>query len=172
MKSSTHPVALYQLSYSQLKTYLFAALFIVGNIALPQLCHLIPQGGLILLPIYFFTLVAAYKYGLIVGLTTAVLSPLVNSALFGMTPAAALPIILIKSVTLAVAAALIAKKTNKVTLLTVALAVIAYQLIGSLAEWAITGSFDKASQDIVLGWPGCLIQIVGGYLVLRYLLKK
>ncbi|MBP5687661.1 MAG: ECF transporter S component [Muribaculaceae bacterium] len=172
MKSSTHPVALYQLSYSQLKTYLFAALFIVGNIALPQLCHLIPQGGLILLPIYFFTLVAAYKYGLIVGLTTAVLSPLVNSALFGMPPAAALPIILIKSVTLAVAAALIAKKTNKVTLLTVALAVIAYQLIGSLAEWAITGSFDKASQDIVLGWPGCLIQIVGGYLVLRYLLKK
>ncbi|MBR5118039.1 MAG: ECF transporter S component [Muribaculaceae bacterium] len=172
MKPSTHPVALYQLSYSQLKTYLFAALFIVGNIALPQLCHLIPQGGLILLPIYFFTLVAAYKYGLIVGLTTAVLSPLVNSALFGMPPAAALPIILIKSVTLAVAAALIAKKTNKVTLLTVALAVIAYQLIGSLAEWTMTGSFDKASQDIVLGWPGCLIQIVGGYLVLRYLLKK
>ena len=172
MKSSTQNVALYQLSYSQLKTYLLASLFIVGNIALPQLCHLMPNGGLIFLPIYFFTLVAAYKYGLIVGLTTAVLSPLVNSALFGMPPAAALPIILIKSVTLAVAAAFIAKKTNKVTLLTVALAVITYQLIGSLAEWAMTGSIDKASQDIILGWPGCLIQIIGGFLVLRYLLKK
>ena len=89
-----------------------------------------------------------------------------------MPPAAALPIILIKSVTLAVAAAWIARKTSKVTLLTVALAVIAYQLIGSLAEWAMTGSIEKASQDIVLGWPGCLIQIVGGYLVLRYLLRK
>ena len=172
MKSSTQNVALYQLSYSQLKTYLLASLFIVGNIALPQLCHLMPNGGLIFLPIYFFTLVAAYKYGLIVGLTTAVLSPLVNSALFGMPPAAALPIILIKSVTLAVAAAFIAKKTNKVILLTVALAVITYQLIGSLAEWAMTGSIDKASQDIILGWPGCLIQIIGGFLVLRYLLKK
>ena len=172
MKSSAQNVALYQLSYSQLKTYLIAAAFIVGNIALPQLCHLMPQGGLIFLPIYFFTLVAAYKYGFTVGLTTAVLSPLVNSALFGMPPAAALPIILIKSVTLAVAAAWIARKTSKVTLLTVALAVIAYQLIGSLAEWAMTGSIDKASQDIVLGWPGCLIQIVGGYLVLRYLLRK
>ncbi len=172
MKSSAHNVALYQLSYSQLKTYLIAAAFIVGNIALPQLCHLMPQGGLIFLPIYFFTLVAAYKYGFTVGLTTAVLSPLVNSALFGMPPAAALPIILIKSVTLAVAAAWIARKTSKVTLLTVALAVIAYQLIGSLAEWAMTGSIEKASQDIVLGWPGCLIQIVGGYLVLRYLLRK
>lgn len=172
MKSSAQNVALYQLSYSQLKTYLIAAAFIVGNIAMPQLCHLMPQGGLIFLPIYFFTLVAAYKYGFTVGLTTAVLSPLVNSALFGMPPAAALPIILIKSVTLAVAAAWIARKTSKVTLLTVALAVIAYQLIGSLAEWAMTGSIEKASQDIVLGWPGCLIQIVGGYLVLRYLLRK
>ena len=172
MKSTTQNVALYQLSYSQMKTYLLAALFVVGNIALPQLCHLMPQGGLIFLPIYFFTLVAAYKYGFTVGLTTAVLSPLVNSALFGMPPAAALPIILIKSVTLAVAAAMIDKKTNKVTLLTVALAVIAYQLIGSLAEWAMTGSIDKASQDIILGWPGCLIQIVGGYVILRYLLKK
>ena len=172
MKSSTQNVVLYQLSYSQMKTYLLAALFVVGNIALPQLCHLMPQGGLIFLPIYFFTLVAAYKYGFTVGLTTAVLSPLVNSALFGMPPAAALPIILIKSVTLAVAAALIAKKTNKVTLLSVALAVIAYQLIGSIAEWAMTGSIEKASQDIILGWPGCLIQIVGGYVILRYLLKK
>ena len=151
MKSSTQNVALYQLSYSQMKTYLLAALFVVGNIALPQLCHLMPQGGLIFLPIYFFTLVAAYKYGFTVGLTTAVLSPLVNSALFGMPPAAALPIIFIKSVTLAIAAAFIAKKTNKVTLVTVALAVIAYQLIGSLAEWAMTGSIEKASQDIILG---------------------
>ena len=172
MKSSTQNVALYQLSYSQMKTYLLAALFVVGNIALPQLCHLMPQGGLIFLPIYFFTLVAAYKYGFTVGLTTAVLSPLVNSALFGMPTAAALPIILIKSVTLALAAAMIAKKTNKVTLLTVAIAVIAYQLIGSLAEWVMTGSIEKASQDIILGWPGCLIQIVGGYVILRYLLKK
>ena len=115
---------------------------------------------------------AAYKYGFAVGLTTAVLSPLVNSALFGMPPAAMLPIILIKSVTLAAAAALIAKKSGKVSLLTVAMAVIAYQLIGSLAEWAMTGSIEAASQDIILGWPGCLIQIVGGYVMLRYLLKK
>ncbi len=172
MKSTSSSVALYQLSYSQLRTYLVAALFIVGNIALPQLCHLMPQGGLIFLPIYFFTLVAAYKYGFTVGLTTAVLSPLVNSALFGMPAAPVLPIILVKSVTLAVAAALIAKKTNKVTLLTVAMAVVAYQLVGSLAEWAMTGSIEKAMQDVILGWPGCLLQIIGGYVILRYLLKK
>ena len=57
-----------------------------GNIVLPQLCHLVPQ-GLILLPIYFFTLIGAYKYGWQVGLLTAVLSPLANHLLFGMPPA-------------------------------------------------------------------------------------
>lgn len=50
---------LYSLNYSNVKTYLFALLFIAGNIALPQLCHLIPYGGPTLLPIYFFTLLQA-----------------------------------------------------------------------------------------------------------------
>ena len=45
-------IALYQLGLGSLKTYLLAAAFVIGNIALPQLCHLVPQGGLILLPIY------------------------------------------------------------------------------------------------------------------------
>ena len=54
---------LYSLNYSNVKTYLFALLFVAGNIALPQLCHLVPYGGPTLLPIYFFTLIAAYKYG-------------------------------------------------------------------------------------------------------------
>ena len=50
-----------------------AMLFILGNMVLPQLCHLIPQGGITWLPIYFFTLIGAYKYGWKVGLLTGVL---------------------------------------------------------------------------------------------------
>ena len=87
--NTTKNIALHQLGISELKAYLLAVAFVIGNIALPQLCHLIPQGGLILLPIYFFTLIAAYKYGFTVGLLTAVLSPLVNNLLFGMPPSAA-----------------------------------------------------------------------------------
>ena len=60
-------VNLYSLNFGELRTYLFATLFVVGNIVLPQVCHLIPQGGFMLLPIYFFTLIAAYKYGVRVG---------------------------------------------------------------------------------------------------------
>ena len=75
-------VKLYSLNYSNVKTYLFALLFVAGNIALPQLCHLVPAGGPTLLPIYFFTLIASYKYGFRVGLLTAILSPVINHLLF------------------------------------------------------------------------------------------
>ena len=106
-------VKLYSLAYSNVKTYLFALLFVEGNIILPQLCHLVPNGGLTLLPIYFFTLIAAYKYGIRVGLLTALLSPVVNHLLFGMPPATVLPIILIKSGLLAIAAAAAAHYSKK-----------------------------------------------------------
>jgi hypothetical protein len=55
----TSSIKLYSLNYNEAKTYMTAALFILGNIALPQICHLVPQGGMILLPIYFFTLIGA-----------------------------------------------------------------------------------------------------------------
>ena len=75
----TTTVKLYSLEYNQLRTYWAVTLFVAGNMILPQLCHLVPQGGIRWLPIYFFTLVGAYKYGWRVGLLTAVLSPCVNS---------------------------------------------------------------------------------------------
>lgn len=164
-------IALYQLGLKEVKTYLLAAAFVVGNIALPQLCHLIPQGGLIFLPIYFFTLIAAYKYGITVGLLTAIISPLVNNLLFGMPSTAMLPIILVKSTLLALAAAYVAKRTQKVSLFTVTMAVVAYQVTGMLVEWALTGSLQTALQDIWLGYPGIFLQIIGGWLILRYVLK-
>ena len=88
---------LYSLPFGNVKTYLFVLLFVAGNIALPQLCHLVPAGGPTLLPIYFFTLIAAHKYGFKVGLLTALLSPVINHLLFAMPAAAVLPAILIKS---------------------------------------------------------------------------
>lgn len=157
------------MSYRDSRAYMMAALFVVGNIVLPQLCHLVPQGGLVWLPIYFFTLVAAYKFGLTAGLLTAVASPVANSLLFGMPAAAMLPIILTKSVLLALAASFIASKVRGVALWAVALAVVAYQAVGTMAEWGMSGSLATALQDIRLGWPGILVQIFGGYVVMKYL---
>lgn len=165
-------VKLYSLNYSEMRAYLWASLFIVGNILLPQLCHLMSQGGLIFLPIYFFTLVAAYKYGWKVGLLTAVLSPLVNHLLFGMPPAAMLPAILIKSTLLAVIAAFVARRTGRVSLLLLLGVVLAYQVVGCAIESVMHGSLYAGVQDFRLGVPGMILQVVGGYLVIKYLLRS
>lgn len=163
---------LYTLSIRETRSQLLATAFVVGNILLPQLCHLIPQGGLIFLPIYFFTLVGAYKYGWQVGLFTAIASPIVNSLLFGMPAYAMVPVILIKSIILALSAGMMARHTRNVSILSLLAVVLSYQVLGGLAEWAITGTIDAPLQDFQLGLPGLMLQIVGGYLVITTLLKK
>jgi hypothetical protein len=153
------------------RAYLLSIAFIAGNLILPQICHLVPDGGKMFLPIYFFTLIASYKFGIRIGLITALLSPLCNHLLFGMPPTSALPVLLIKSSLLAIAAAWIAQRSKKVSLLLVAVTVIAYQFIGSIAEYIISGSLPMALQDITLGFPGMIIQVVFGWLILKSLAK-
>lgn len=86
--------------------------------------------------------------------------------------AAVLPEILIKSVTLAVAAAMAARYLKSVSLLAMVAVVLAYQIIGSLFEWVLTGSFLTAMQDFRLGVPGMLLQIIAGYALLKWLAKR
>nr|WP_320058616.1 ECF transporter S component [uncultured Bacteroides sp.] len=162
---------LYSLNLSNSRTYLFTLLFVVGNLVFPQLCHLTPYGGPTLLPIYFFTLIASYKYGLRVGLLTALFSPIANSLLFGMPPVAVLPIILIKSGLLAVTAAAAAHYSKKISLGAILIAILGYQLIGTAIEWAIVGDFYDAAQDFRMGIPGMLIQLFGGYALLKAIAK-
>ena len=168
----TTTVKFYSLDYSNAKTYLAALLFVFGNIALPQAFHLVPQGGITWLPIYFFTLIGAYKYGWKVGLLTAVASPLVNSWLFGMPPAAALPAILLKSTLLAGAAGMAAHRFQRVSFGLLFAVVMAYQVIGTLGEWVMGDSFYDAVQDFRIGLPGMALQVAGGYLFIKYLIRK
>lgn len=165
-------VRLYNTGYTELKTYLLAVLFVAGNMALPQLCHLLPQGGMVWLPIYFFTLTGAYKYGWKTGLLTAVASPLVNSWLFGMPAPAVLPAILLKSVLLAAAAGWTAHRWNRVSIPLLLAVVLFYQLAGTAGEWAMSGSLHLALQDFRIGLPGMALQVLGGYLFIKYLIRK
>lgn len=169
---NTSTVKLYSLDYAQVRTYSTAAMFILGNIALPQLCHLIPDGGHMLLPIYFFTLLGAYKYGWRVGLLTALLSPVLNSAIFGMPAVAALPVIICKSVILALAAGFAAAHFRKVSLPIIAGVVLFYQLVGSAFEWAFTGSFIEGARDFTTGLAGMVLQIFGCWAIIRFVIRK
>lgn len=165
-------VKLYSLDYNNVKTYLTALLFVAGNMILPQIFHLVPQGGITWLPIYFFTLVAAYKYGWKVGLLTGVLSPVINSLFFGMPAFGLLPVILLKSVLLAMGAGFAAYRFQRVSLLVLLGVVLFYQVLGTLGEWAIEGSFFVAVQDFRIGLPGMALQVIGGYLFVKHLIRN
>lgn len=168
----TTSVRLYSLQADNSKTYIMAAAFIAGNILLPQLCHLLPQGGMRWLPIYFFTLVGAYKYGWRVGMLTAALSPMLNSWLFGMPAAEMLPVIECKSLLLALSAGFVAARFKSVSIVLTAAVVVIYQAAGSMFEWAWTGSLTAALQDVRIGIPGIVLQIIGGWAVIKYLIRK
>ncbi len=180
MNNISASVKFYTLDYKDSRAYLFAALFVIGNILLPQLCHLVPQGGLRWLPIYFFTLVGAYKYGWRVGLLTAVASPLVNSWLFGMPAFHSLPAILLKSVLLAGVAGYTASRFRKASLLTLALVVFTYQALGTLGEFfmvlpshtGLYAAFMDAVQDFRIGIPGLVMQVIAGYILINKFMRS
>lgn len=168
----TPETKLYRLPLTELRTYFVALLFVAGNIVLPQICHLFSLGGLRWLPIYFFTLIAAYKYGWRVGLLTAVLSPIVNSLIFSMPPLHALPAILIKSILLAAAAGYAAWRFRKASILLLVGVVLFYQIMGTLCECPIVGNLHDAMQDFRIGLPGMLVQVFGGFLLINYVIRK
>lgn len=145
------------------RTYLFATLFTAGNIALPQLCHLVPQGGLLFQPIYLFTLIAACRWGWRVALLTALVSPLLNTLWFGMPSVAMLPVVLLKSVVLALGMSWAMTSKVRKPLWVAVLFIIGAQLLGGVAEWALLSS----ATTLWLCLPGVALQVVVASLIGR-----
>lgn len=165
-----HEAKLYTLSLREQRTYVLTALFVLGNIALPQLCHLAPYGGQMFLPIFFFTLVGAYKYGFTVGLATAILSPTVNSLLFGLPSGAMLPPMLIQSVVLAAASATLARRMGgRVTHAALGITATLCLLAGLLVERTMISVDHSVLTSLVRAVPGLLLQTFGGYYLIRKL---
>ena len=169
---NTTTVKLYNLPLLSTRTAMYVLIFTLSNVLFPQLVHLVPNGGFIFLPIYFFTIIGAYKYGLAVGLLTAVMSPMVNHLLFGMPAAGVLSVIMIKGVLAALAASYVARKTSRVSIVALVAVVAFYQLLGGLVEWTMTSSLAAALQDVRMGLPGMALQVLGGYAFLRYVARK
>lgn len=128
--------------------------------------------GIAWLPIYFFTLVGAYKYGWKVGILTAIASPLSGYVIFGMPMLYHLPSMLLKSVLLALFAAGAAGRFRNVSLSVILAVVLAYQLSGGAIEFLFCNDASVAFQDFRTGIPGMLLQIVGGYCLLNGKMKR
>lgn len=155
------------LTLSQSKTYTWSAAFIAANIALPHLFHLIPGGGVMFLPIYFFTLIGAMRYGMQLGLLTAVMTPIVGNLIFGAPAAAMLPDMLFKGAMLAIVGAAVAQKWGVKFITCLGAVLAAFTLVG-LAEWPFTGAA-YAFQDFVTGLPGMAMMTLGAFFTSKYI---
>ena len=160
---------LYTLNYNEVKTYMWAAIFVACNLVLPQVFHLIPQGGVIFAPLSLVILAGAYKFGWRVGLMAALASPLLNHLLTGMPAWNVLPVMAFKLAVLALIAGFTAQHFRKVTLPLLIGVVLITELAGGLGELALTGGTEATIQDFIIGWPGLLLQVIGAYLVCKYL---
>jgi len=164
-------VRLYVLNFDEAKTYMWAAVFVACNLILPQLFHLIPQGGVIFAPLSLVILVGAYKFGWKTGLMAAALSPLVNHVVTGLPAWGVLPVMTLKLGVLALVAGLTAQYFRKVNVVLLAGVVIASMAVGCLGELLITGGIAATVADVTIGWPGILLQVLGAWLILSYLNK-
>lgn len=160
-------IKLYSLTYSEIRTYMMAALFVVCNIALPHLFHLIPQGGIIFSPLSLVIMAGAYKFGWRTGLIAALASPLVNHLLFGMPASNVMLLMAVKLSLLAIIAGLAAQYFKKVNLLILVGVVLATKALGFLVEFAFTGGVTATVQDFIVGWPGLLLMVFGTYVLLK-----
>jgi hypothetical protein len=131
--------------------------------------HLIPQGGIIFSPLSLVILAGAYKFGWKTGLLAAVLSPLVNHLITGMPAMAVMPVMTLKLVVLALVAGLAAQHFKTVSLPLLIGVVLVSKAIGCLGELALTGGIAATIADFTIGWPGLILQIVGAWLILKYL---
>jgi len=150
------------LTFRRAKLYLVSGVLIAGNVLAPVMLHQIGSTGRVLLPIYFFSLVAGLRYGWRCGLITALVSPLLS---FWLTAMPARPIIgwvIVKSIMLGVVGGLAAGKLKNLTL-TALVAVVTTQMVAGLM-----GNF----ADIVVGYPGLALQILMAPVVARLSLDE
>lgn len=161
-------VRLYAFNYDEAKTYLWAAVFVACNLVLPQVFHLIPQGGIIFSPLSLVILAGAYKFGWKTGLLAALASPLVNHLITGMPAWQVMPVMTMKLAVLALVAGLAARRFKTVSLPLLVGVVLVSMAVGCLAELAVTGGMAATIQDFTVGWPGLLLQVFGTWLILKY----
>ena len=160
---------LYALNYNEAKTYLWAAVFVACNLVLPQVFHLIPQGGVIFSPLSLVILAGAYKFGWKTGLLAALASPLVNHLLTGMPATEVMAVMTLKLAVLALVAGLAAQHFKTVSLPLLVGVVLVSKALGCIGELTLTGSIAATIADFTIGWPGLLLQVFGAWIILKFL---
>ena len=167
--SSANPVAIQQpLGLGDVRLYIATSAMVLGNVLLPYAVHRIPDGGRIFLPIFFFTLIAGWRFGAAAGILTGLLSPLANHVLTGMPPTPTLQPIMVQSALLGILAGIAASRSHKLSLPILALVVLLHQTLILLPQLLRAG-LQPTLASLELRVPGVLLQILGGFALLWFM---
>ena len=122
-------------------------------------------------PLSLVILAGAYKFGWKTGLLAALLSPTVNHLITGMPAMEVLPVMTMKLAVLALVAGLAAQRFKTVNLPLLIGVVLVTKAIECVGELALTGGIAATIADFTIGWPGLLLQVLGTWLILKYIRK-
>lgn len=156
------------LKLTQSAAWLWAALFVAGNVLLPRLCHMVPDGGKMFLPIMLFTLVATVRFGLWCGMVTALASPMVSVLLFGSPSGVVLTSVILKSVIIALVFGLWKQYRGGFSAVTLLGLILAVQLGCFALEGGLLAGWAESWRSLLISWPGVALQWVAALLALKY----
>ena len=108
------------------------------------------------------------RFGWKTGLLAALASPLVNHLITGMPAWEVLPVMTLKLAVLAIVAGLAAQRFKTVSLTILFGVILVSKAVGCLGELALTGGIAATIQDFTVGWPGLLLQVIGAWLILKF----
>jgi hypothetical protein len=170
---SARPLPL-SLRFTDVRTYLFIAAFVVLSVLVPWIFHQFHLAGATYLPMHFFIFVAALAGGWQTGAIVGLLTPFASYAVSGMPALTVLPQIAVEVTAYGLVAGLLRQKLNLNVVWSLLGAMVAGRvalLIAVFLVQAITGNvysplgpsatpLDAVGNTIAQSWPGMLAQVV------------
>ena len=173
------------LKFTDVRSYIYAAIFVALTVTVPWLLHRIPAAGATFLPMQYFVFIGGLVFGWRAGLVVGLISPVISYCLSGMPVLPVLPQIVLEISVYGVAAGLLREKLS----LGIAWSLAGAMIAGRLALFAflvVQSSFSAVYSPIgpaagVLSsiwttlsqsWPGIVIQLVSIPFITAYIQKK
>ena len=176
------------LTYTNIRSYAFTAIFIALAVATPWVFHHFYLAGPIFLPMHIFVLLAGLLFGWRAGLIVGLFTPLVSYGLSGMPVLTLLPQIVVELSFYGLAAGMLRERLRLRVMWSLLGAMIAGRLTLLLTvtilslEGAVysplslyTGAGAEVNplaalwSAVLLGWPGIVIQLVSIPLIVKLL---
>jgi thiamine transporter ThiT len=161
------------LKYTDIRSYLLTALFVILSVLVPWVFHQFHLAGPTFLPMHIFVLIAGLLFGWRAGLIVGLFTPLASYAVSGMPALTILPQIIIELSAYGSIAGILREKYNLRTIWSLLGAMIGGRiasLITILAIYLVAGQsysplgmeanpFAAFWSTVKQGWPGIVIQL-------------